>query len=140
MSLMKLDFMDTQGTPTFLDRPPLPLREIEDSGGIPFPETGVKPRFWKLGECSVILTHNGYAFGWHLSIANPHRYPKWDEIAEARYRCLPPENTVALLLPPQEEYINLHKNCFQLREIPDQANLLSMYEAWRIVMTEEDEP
>jgi hypothetical protein len=139
MSLMKLDgLLNHQGTPTFRDRPPLPLVEITDPGGFRFPETGTPPRYWRLGECSVILTHDGRPFGWHLSIAHPHRYPKWDEIAEARYRCMKPEITVAMLLPPMEEYINVHKNCFQLHEIPDEANLISMYEAWRMVIQSEN--
>jgi hypothetical protein len=59
---------------------------------------------------------------WHLSIAHPKRYPSWKEIMEARYDLLPPEVTIAMILPPPEEYINVHKNCFHLWEIePEEA-------------------
>lgn len=62
---------------------------------------------------------------WHLSISHrtnearprPGRYPEWDEIAEARYQFIPDEVTVAMLLPPRSEYVNLHETCFHLWEI-----------------------
>jgi len=63
----------------------------------------------------VIVTRE---FGnWHLSIAHPLRYPTWDEIAEARYRILPDGVTMALLLPPRAEYVNVNPNCFQLFQV-----------------------
>ena len=54
---------------------------------------------------------------WHLSISHPTRYPKWDEIKEARYKFLPDEVTMAQILPPRGEYVNVHPNCFHLHEI-----------------------
>jgi hypothetical protein len=48
------------------------------------------------------------------------RYPTWDEIKEARYKYLPAEITVALILPPLGEYVNVHPNCFHLYEIPSE--------------------
>lgn len=62
---------------------------------------------------------------WHLSISHrtneerpkPGRYPTWDEIHEARYRFLPDEVTVAMLLPPKNEYINVHATTFHLWEL-----------------------
>lgn len=63
--------------------------------------------------------------GWHLSISHrtnevrprPKRYPSWDEIADARYRFVPDHVTMAMLLPPKEEYVNLHETTFHLHEI-----------------------
>lgn len=60
--------------------------------------------------------------GWHLSISHsfrsqPGRYPTWDEIVEARYRFLPNDITVAQLLPPLEEYTNVHATTFHLWEV-----------------------
>lgn len=55
--------------------------------------------------------------GWHLSISHPTRYPVWDEIRDARYDLLPDACTMAMLLPPKGEYVNLHPNCFHLHEI-----------------------
>ena len=57
--------------------------------------------------------------GWHLSISHPSRYPTWDEIRDARYDLLPDGCTMAMLLPPKGEYVNLHRNCFHLHEIKE---------------------
>lgn len=62
---------------------------------------------------------------WHLSISHrtsthpprPGRYPDWDEITEARYRFIPDEIRVAMLLPPRAEYLSLHDTCFHLWEL-----------------------
>lgn len=66
---------------------------------------------------------------WHLSIshrtneATPHpgRYPSWDEITEARYRFVPDDVTMAMLLPPRAEYVNVHATTFHLWEVPGDA-------------------
>lgn len=55
--------------------------------------------------------------GFHMSISHPGRYPTWDEIREARYEFCPPAATMAMLLPPLEEYVNVHENTFHLWEI-----------------------
>jgi hypothetical protein len=54
---------------------------------------------------------------WHLSISTPYRYPTWDEIKQARYDFLPDEITIAMILPPKSEYVNVHNYCFHLYEI-----------------------
>jgi len=55
--------------------------------------------------------------GWHLSISHSSRYPTWDEIRDARYDLVPDNCTMAILLPPRGEYINVHPNCFHLHEL-----------------------
>jgi hypothetical protein len=99
-----------------------PIREV------PVPERtragfppGTPIRCYLMGECSIIVTRDVGAGGrpadpWHLSIAHPARYPTWDEIARARYTLLPDVAWMAMYLPPKSEYINLHRNCFQLYE------------------------
>lgn len=52
----------------------------------------------------------------HLSISHPFRYPKWDEIKDARYALLPDNINMGMFLPPSAEYVNIHKNCFHLHE------------------------
>jgi hypothetical protein len=54
--------------------------------------------------------------GFHLSISHPRRYPTWDEISEARDRFTPPEKTMVMLMPPREQWVNVHQNCFHLWE------------------------
>lgn len=57
---------------------------------------------------------------WHLSISRPERYPDWDDIRDARYALLPDNITMAMLLPPTSQYVNVHKNCFHLHEIENE--------------------
>jgi len=56
---------------------------------------------------------------WHLSISHPDRYPTWDEVADARYELVPDQVTMAMLLPPKADYLNLHQHCFHLWQIDD---------------------
>jgi hypothetical protein len=70
--------------------------------------------------------------GWHLSISHrsnllgptghplPGRYPTWDEIADARYLFCPKTITMAMLLPPPEEYVNIHQSTFHLWQVPNE--------------------
>ena len=53
---------------------------------------------------------------WHMSISLQNRYPTWDEIKSARYELLPIGLTFMMLLPPPNEYVNVHPNCFHLWE------------------------
>ncbi len=78
-------------------------------------EPGAK-RFW-LDDLHVLVGRSPQ--GWHLSISHKSRYPTWDEIAHARYELIPNEVTMAMLLPPTEEYVNLHQNTFHLWEVED---------------------
>lgn len=55
----------------------------------------------------------------HLSISCEYRYPTWEEIKDARYSLLPEKLTFAQILPPPDEYVNIHPNCFHLWEIGD---------------------
>lgn len=62
----------------------------------------------------------------HLSISHrlsdgsrrPGRLPTWDELKDARYRFAPLGTTMGMLLPPQEEYVNVHETTFHLWELP----------------------
>jgi hypothetical protein len=54
---------------------------------------------------------------WHMSIAHPKRLPTWPEVHEARYRFLPEQMVVGMLLPPKADYVNKHQYCFHLWEI-----------------------
>ncbi len=70
-----------------------------------------------MGRCKILVSppiDDGW--GWHMSISHPKRYPKWDEIAKARYDLLPTDRVFVMVLPPQEQYVNLHDNCFHLWE------------------------
>jgi hypothetical protein len=77
-------------------------------------------RVYALGECSVIVTREDDR--WHMSIAHPRRYPTWDEVATARYRAIPANTWMAMMLPPPERYVNVHSNCFQLVETAESTD------------------
>lgn len=106
------------GAPSFLSEEPLELVEVDPGRAKQLRhinEGNAYLRAYRLGECSVIVTKE---FGrWHLSIAHKSREPAWREIAEARYRLLPGDVTIAMILPPLEDYINMHKFCFQMVEV-----------------------
>lgn len=65
--------------------------------------------------------------GFHLSISHTalfgaeRRYPGWDEIIEARWEFCPPKMTLAMLLPPKEQYVNIHDTTFHLWEVDGSA-------------------
>ena len=87
---------------------------------------------FRMGKCTIFVGNSGA--GWHLSIAHPLRYPTWDEVAHARYKLLPGNITMAMLLPPQAEYLNLHENTFQMWECVDGAGLLRT----QLIVTQEE--
>ncbi len=80
---------------------------------------------WTLGPCRILRQHTP-SLGWHLSISHPKRYPTWDELAEARYQLLPDDVTMVVVLPPSDQYVNAHPNCFHLHEAvnPDDGRIV----------------
>lgn len=92
---------------------------------IPCPDIGqptVFLRAYAKGDVRIIVSRNIYPDGlrWHLSISCKKRYPVWDEIRDARYALLPNDCTMAMLLPPKEQYVNIHPNTFHLHEIVEE--------------------
>ena len=73
-------------------------------------------RAFKVGGCQALVSQQ--RVGWHLSISRPDRLPTWEEVRDARYALVPDEAVMALLLPPRDEYVNVHAHCLQLYEIP----------------------
>lgn len=55
----------------------------------------------------------------HVSISNNKRLPTWDEVKFVRYELMKPDSTIAQILPPKSQYVNVHENCFHLWEIED---------------------
>ena len=93
------------------------LREIEippDVQALLEPGT----RAFVMGGCRILVSQQ--RVGWHLSISKPHKLPTWEEVRDARYALIPDEATMALLLPPQSEYVNVHEFCLQMYEIPSE--------------------
>ena len=78
-------------------------------------EPGTKA--YRMGPCQIMCSHSE-RFGWHLSISRLDRLPSWEEARDARYALIPDEVTMALLLPPKAEYINVHEFCLQMHQVP----------------------
>lgn len=78
-------------------------------------------RAYRSGQLTVIVGRSNS--GWHVSIAHPSRYPTWDEVADIRYQLLPDDVHMAMMLPPGDEYVNLHPNCFHLHQVVDARNM-----------------
>jgi len=72
---------------------------------------------YKNGQYDILITKD--LGRWHLSISHPHKYPSWRAIKDARYKYLPKDIFVAMILPPPENFINAHPNCFHLWEVQD---------------------
>lgn len=71
---------------------------------------------YKFGTCQVVVGQEP-GIGWHMSISHHRKNPTWEEIRDARYHFVPDEVTMAMILPPKSQYINLHSYCFHLHEI-----------------------
>jgi hypothetical protein len=82
---------------------------------------------YQMGSCKILVSQELIKgrLWWHLSISHQTRYPTWQEIKEARYELIPEEATMAMLLPPKGEYVNLHENCFHLWEIEGEQRLIT---------------
>lgn len=90
---------------------PIPWREAK--ADLPLPPGD--HRLFMAGQLRLIVSLE--PIGWHLSISHPRRYPTWDEIADARYRFIPDNATMAMLLPPRGEYVNIHETCLHLYQV-----------------------
>jgi hypothetical protein len=73
-------------------------------------------------EVTVLVTRT-LSCGWHLSLAHPSRLPTWEEARDARYQLIPDAATMALLLPPRAEYVNVHEFCLQMIEAHGEVRL-----------------
>lgn len=81
---------------------------------------GLEPgsKHYRAGKFQIIVSppYAAAGLGWHMSISHLERYPSWDEIAFYRYKMLPGDITMVMYLPPIEEYVNIHENCFHLHQ------------------------
>lgn len=77
---------------------------------------GPEVKHYRIGECNAYYTVD--AGKHHISISHTKRLPTWDEVKASR-GLVPDDVTMAMLLPPGEDYINIHNFCFHLWEIRD---------------------
>lgn len=80
--------------------------------------------FYVMGGCFIIVGNS--PAGFHMSISAKKRYPTWDEISHARYKLLPGDITMAMLLPPESEYVNLSENCLHIWQVPNDTGVVKL--------------
>ena len=117
--------VDPPGThePGFVEEP---IREISVPRAVKeLNPLSVGLKCFVMGECTIMRARERPAWAeearWHLSIGRRDRHPSWDEMKVARYRLLPDEICMAILMPPSELWVNVpsHDHVFHLHEIRD---------------------
>jgi hypothetical protein len=77
-------------------------------------------RAFKAGKLHTIVSPPNERQGWMFSISHQGkqaRYPTWDEVTDARYKLLPDNILMAMLLPPRDQYVNLESATFTAHQI-----------------------
>lgn len=95
------------------------MRPLDLEPVAPPPVLGAEASSWyfdRRKEIAVSVNAHGPG-GWHLSISGQTRYPTWDEIVEARYKCVPDHVMMAMLLPSKDLWVDTHEFCFHLHEV-----------------------
>ena len=71
----------------------------------------------------------------HLSLSHPHRLPTWEEIKYVRQKFGDPQKFYAIVLPPEQFYVNLHPFCMHLWEVKSEHEV----KTWSEMKTVETE-
>lgn len=70
---------------------------------------------YRMGHCTIYAGQTPW--GWHLAVSHPSRYPTWAEVIDARYHVIPESVTMAMILPPERSYTEIHPNMLQLWQV-----------------------
>lgn len=95
--------------PPFMD---VPLYEESDEYG--YYSTGA----FRVGDMALIVSHSEEEGGWHLSMSHKNKLPTYEEMKDFRYKFLPNGINVCEIFPPRERFVNIHKFCRHLWEMP----------------------
>lgn len=112
------------GTREPKNKTPAPLTErykLEFVSELHDPWLQPDTKLYHVNGCKVFISPPFQEQGWHMSISHPRRYPTWREIAFAWYAGVPDAETRTgvLVLPPVEDYVNVHEFCMQVHEVLD---------------------
>lgn len=110
------------------ERDPITRQRSAWTQGRAMPIEGVRNESWtrQAGDGELIALVGRELTGWHMSISHRRhtrkgpvyvRYPRWDEIADARDLLLPVGVTFVMVLPKEGEYVACHKTTFHLHEL-----------------------
>lgn len=69
---------------------------------------------YRSGELTAIASTMGGTA--HISVSAPGRYPTWDEISSIKDIVFP-DRSMAMLLPPRSEHVNIHETCLHIWEV-----------------------
>lgn len=59
----------------------------------------------------------------HVSMSYSDHDPSWEEIKAVRYAFFPRDMDVAMMLPRDGDYVNIHPHCFHLWQCPQEWGL-----------------
>ncbi|GEM_PF-2959807 len=54
----------------------------------------------------------------HVSISREDRYPSWEEILEVKEHFFGDVDCM-MVMPKKEDYVNIHRNCFHVWQMPE---------------------
>lgn len=60
----------------------------------------------------------------HISMSYPDHEPSWAEIKMVRALFFPPDIDVMMVLPKENDYVNLHNYCYHLWQAPQTWDML----------------
>ena len=80
---------------------------------------GTPPGCTSWGSTTGCTAFAGQELGrWHVSVSHPRRVPSWDEMRTAREAMTSDAVTMAILMPPSAQYVNVHDYCLHLWGVP----------------------
>lgn len=71
---------------------------------------------------SIDTDHNGAQLE-HVSISLPNRLPSWSELKYFKAQFWDSEDEVYQIIPPESQYVNIHKFCLHLWRRHDGKNI-----------------
>lgn len=96
--------------------PVLPMHWIEGPLPAPLVEAEGASYVRADGAMSVLVTvepHNETTW-LHVSVARRDRYPSWEEIRAVKDLFIGKDKDAVMILPREEDYVNIHSNCFHV--------------------------
>ena len=94
---------------------PMNIQSFSEEDEFGFYSTGI----FRFGDKVIIISHESEDGGWHLSVSTKNRLPSYEEMKDIRYKFLPNRINAVEIFPPREKFVNIHKFCRHLWEMPE---------------------
>ena len=105
----------------------VPLTRSRVLHPVPIPEPAAQgaamARAWQspdgMGVIAGIEPTNRHGTRLHVSVSFAHRLPTWSEMKTVKDAFFGPDRDAMIVLPRERHYVNVHKHCHHLWEIPE---------------------